>query len=73
MSPRILDLETCPHCKARLPRPTPRVCPECAGSLQKRYLSSGCLTSKPMLLLIGIGCGLVAATVHLVKAAVDGA
>ena len=54
MSPRILEVERCPHCKAELPKPTPRVCPSCAGSLQKRHLSIGCLTSAPPLFLIGI-------------------
>lgn len=54
---RILQLERCPHCKAELPKPVPRVCPECAGSLQRRYLSIGCLTSKPPLLLLGLGVG----------------
>lgn len=51
MSPRILDVETCPHCGVALARPTPRTCPGCGGSLQKRYLSTGCLTSRPMLFL----------------------
>lgn len=55
MSPRLLETETCPHCKAALPAPTPRVCPECGGSLQKRYLEAGCLSSKPMLLLAAGG------------------
>ena len=53
MSPRILEVERCPHCQAELPKPTPRVCPECAGSLQKRFLSAGCLSSAPPLFLIG--------------------
>jgi len=53
MSPRVLEVERCPHCKSELPRPTPRVCPHCAGSLQVRYLTSGCLTSAPKLLLLG--------------------
>jgi predicted amidophosphoribosyltransferase len=52
MSPRILDTRTCPHCKAQLPQPTPRVCPSCAGSLQKRFLQLGCLTTAPKVLLI---------------------
>ncbi|MHC4263062.1 MAG: hypothetical protein ACYSWX_11105 [Planctomycetota bacterium] len=55
MSPRILDINQCPHCKAELPAETPRTCPECGGSLQQRYLQSGCLTSKPMLALIAAG------------------
>jgi len=53
MSPRVLDTGRCPHCKAELARPTPRSCPSCGGSLQKRYLASGCLTSAPKLLLLG--------------------
>lgn len=53
MSPRILKVRRCPHCKAELPKPTPRVCPGCGGSLQQRYLASGCLTSAPKLLLLG--------------------
>ena len=47
MSPRILDTKRCPHCKEVLPEPTPRVCPACGGSIQKRFLSAGCLTSAP--------------------------
>lgn len=54
MSPRILDVERCPHCKAALPKPPPRACPECGGSLQKRFLSIGCLSSAPPLFLIGL-------------------
>jgi hypothetical protein len=57
MSPRILDTQTCPHCGVALARPTPRTCPSCAGSLQKRYLSTGCLTSRPMLLLATLALG----------------
>lgn len=53
MSPRILDTRTCPHCKAALPQPTPRVCPQCAGSLQQRFLKIGCLTTAPKLFLLG--------------------
>ncbi len=51
MSPRVLDTPQCPHCKGALPRPTPRVCPHCAGSLQVRFMTSGCLTSAPKLVL----------------------
>jgi len=53
MSPRILDTRQCPHCKAELAQPTPRVCPTCGGSLQQRHLKLGCLTSAPRLLLLG--------------------
>lgn len=55
MSPRILDTDRCPHCDAELPKETPRVCPSCGGSLQQRYLSAGCLSSKPILLLVAAG------------------
>jgi hypothetical protein len=55
MSPRILDVDRCPHCKEKLPKPTPRVCPSCAGSLQKRFLTAGCLTSAPPLVLAAWG------------------
>jgi predicted amidophosphoribosyltransferase len=53
MSPRLLDTGRCPHCKEVLPRPTPRVCPSCAGSLQKRFLALGCLSSAPPIFVIG--------------------
>jgi predicted amidophosphoribosyltransferase len=53
--PRVLEIDRCPHCKAELPSPTPRVCPGCGGSLQKRYLESGCLSSRPLLMLLGLG------------------
>lgn len=53
MSPRLVADALCPHCKAKLPEPKPRVCPECAGSLQQRYLRAGCITSAPKLLLVG--------------------
>ena len=49
---RILETDRCPHCKSPVPEPTPRVCPECAGSLQKRYLKAGCISSGPALLLL---------------------
>lgn len=58
MSPRIEQRKQCPHCRAALPQPTPRVCPQCAGSLQKRFLSIGCLSSAPPLILAL--CGLAA-------------
>jgi hypothetical protein len=41
----------CPHCKAEVPKDHGRVCLDCGGSLQKRYLAIGCLTSKPMILI----------------------
>jgi hypothetical protein len=53
MPPRILDLDRCKHCKAELPHPTPRVCPTCGGSLQRRHLAIGCLTSAPPPLIAG--------------------
>lgn len=51
--PKILQLKECPACGESLPQPTPRVCPGCAKSLQQRFLSFGCLTSAPPLLLGG--------------------
>lgn len=55
MSPRLIDARQCPHCKAELEKPLPRVCPKCGGSLQQRFLKAGCLTSAPKLLLLGAG------------------
>lgn len=52
MSPRILDVKQCPHCGERLGSPVPRVCPACGGSLQKRYLSLGCLSTAPVFLAL---------------------
>lgn len=54
MSPRLVEGDRCPHCKRPLEDPKPRVCPHCMGSLQKRYLTSGCLTSAPKLVLFGL-------------------
>lgn len=60
MSPRILEVERCPHCKAALERPVPRVCPACGGSIQKRYLTAGCLTSAPPpVLALALGIALL--------------
>ncbi len=59
MSPRVLEVPFCPHCKGELSRPTPRVCPHCAGSLQVRYMTSGCLTSAPKLVLFAASAFLV--------------
>lgn len=56
--PRILDLKACPHCGADLPKPTPRVCTECGGSLQQRHLQAGCFHSGPALFLIAVGLAL---------------
>ncbi len=53
--PRLIDDKRCPHCTKELPDPKPRVCPECGGSIQQRYLKAGCLTSAPPLLLIALG------------------
>ena len=55
MSPKILEFERCPHCKAELPVPAPRACPACGGSLQRRFLTCGCLSSAPPVLLLGLG------------------
>jgi hypothetical protein len=51
----MIEADRCPHCRAELERPLPRACPACGGSLQKRYLSAGCLTSRPMLVLLAVG------------------
>jgi predicted amidophosphoribosyltransferase len=51
MSPRLVEGDRCPHCGAAVATPKPRVCPQCAGSLQQRYLKAGCLSSAPKLLL----------------------
>jgi len=51
----MIEAETCPHCKKELEKPLPRACPKCGGSLQKRYLTAGCLTSKPLVLLAAVG------------------
>jgi len=53
--PKLIDQDHCPHCKAELPDPKPRVCPECMGSIQQRHLALGCLSSGPALLLVGLG------------------
>ncbi len=53
--PRLIDSKLCPHCGAKLPDARPRVCPECMGSLQQRYLKAGCLSSGPAVLAIAIG------------------
>lgn len=55
MSPSILKTRQCPHCKALVPEPTPRVCPQCAGSLQRRFLSIGCLSSAPPVVILALG------------------
>lgn len=52
--PKLIDEKHCPHCGAELPEPKPRMCPQCAGSLQQRYLKTGCLTSAPRLVVLGI-------------------
>lgn len=46
--PRLLRSRRCPHCGVRLAKPPPRVCTECGGSLQQRYLQAGCLSSSPL-------------------------
>jgi hypothetical protein len=60
MSP-LIDAKHCPHCKAALPQPLPRTCPECAGSLQQRFLASGCLTTKPPVIAFLLAGGLALA------------
>jgi predicted amidophosphoribosyltransferase len=56
---RLIEAQRCPHCRAELPDPMPRVCPDCAGSLQQRFLRAGCLTSAPLVLLSGAALWLV--------------
>ncbi len=53
--PRLITVKHCPHCKTELPQPTPRICVECGGSLQQRFLTAGCLTSAPKLLVFAVG------------------
>jgi hypothetical protein len=53
--PRLIQERRCPHCRAELPDPRPRVCPACAGSLQQRYLRAGCLSSAPPLVALALG------------------
>ncbi|MAF64249.1 MAG: hypothetical protein CMJ84_01135 [Planctomycetes bacterium] len=48
----MIEEERCPHCGAELGGEKPRVCPQCGGSLQRRYLRAGCLSSKPVGLLL---------------------
>lgn len=60
MSP-LIDAKHCPHCKAALTQPLPRTCPECAGSLQQRFLASGCLTTKPPVIAFLLAGGLALA------------
>lgn len=50
--PRLIDSELCQHCGKDLPDPKPRACPFCGGSQQRRFLSCGCLTSAPPIILI---------------------
>jgi hypothetical protein len=50
--PKLIDDKHCPHCGIELPEPKPRMCPSCAGSLQQRYLKTGCLTSAPKLVAL---------------------
>lgn len=56
MSPKLIEDGRCPHCGTNLGEPKPRVCPDCMGSLQKRYLAAGCLTSAPKLILFALLC-----------------
>ncbi len=53
--PKLIDRNSCPHCNAELPAPKPRVCPECMGSLQQRFLKLGCISSGPALILLALG------------------
>lgn len=51
--PRLIDSSKCPHCGDTLPKPPPRVCPACAGSLQQRHLRAGCISTGPAVFLLG--------------------
>jgi predicted amidophosphoribosyltransferase len=51
--PRLIDSNHCPHCGDALPKPAPRVCPGCAGSLQQRHLKAGCISTGPAIFLLG--------------------
>ncbi|MBK7874678.1 MAG: hypothetical protein IPJ77_02835 [Planctomycetes bacterium] len=62
MSPRVLEVRRCPHCKEALSSPPPRMCPACGGSLQKRYLSIGCLSSAPIFLLTAVAIAIAASS-----------
>ncbi|MEZ6014309.1 MAG: hypothetical protein R3F49_04295 [Planctomycetota bacterium] len=53
--PRLIEAKTCPHCGAALPKPVPRSCPVCAGSLQQRFLRAGCFSSAPICLAALVG------------------
>jgi predicted amidophosphoribosyltransferase len=55
--PRLIKEPICPHCGAKLPEPKPRSCPQCAGSLQQRYLKAGCLSSAPKLIAVSVAVG----------------
>jgi hypothetical protein len=54
MSPRLLLVDDCPHCREKLPERGLRTCPGCGGSLQQRYLRAGCLSSSPVLLVFAL-------------------
>ena len=60
MSPRIVAAKSCPRCRAKLEQPTPRVCPACGASLQKRFLSLGCLSSAPPIVIALAGAAMLA-------------
>jgi predicted amidophosphoribosyltransferase len=53
--PRLIDKDICPHCGEALPEPKPRVCPECMGSLQQRFLKAGCVSAAPPVVLALLG------------------
>lgn len=61
---RILKTKTCPHCRAALAAPTPRVCPVCGGSLQQRFFTAGCLSSAPPVLALAFGAYALLASVR---------
>ena len=52
--PRLIEQPECPHCGTELPTgdDRPRVCPDCGGSLQQRYLRAGFLSTAPVWLAL---------------------
>jgi predicted amidophosphoribosyltransferase len=70
---RILKTKTCPHCRAALAAPTPRVCPVCGGSLQQRFFTAGCLSSAPPVLALALGAWALLAAVRARAAQLDDA
>ena len=62
--PRLIEGRRCPHCGAELPEEKPRSCPICAGSLQKRHLRVGCLSSAPRLIVLALAAWWIASALR---------